>query len=265
MGTPGWATVWHVVVPGTLDPDVEATLLAALAPEERRRAGDATGVVGRALLRAVLGAGLGVAPPEVALAASPDGKPLALAAIDAGLHANVSHAERHVVVAATGEGPVGVDVEVIDRHPERVARRFLDPDERALLAGAPPARRDAAFYRLWTVKEACAKAHGTGLRSLRSMPATLDRTGTTGGARWQAVDLGPGLAATVAVLGDHAGPAPPPVDVVTLTVDQVVAAVDVGDPRRADQLGTSPTTGSVARARARSSSVTTSSTSWPDR
>ncbi|MFM7075989.1 MAG: 4'-phosphopantetheinyl transferase superfamily protein, partial [Planctomycetaceae bacterium] len=65
---------------------------------------------------------------------------------------------------------VGVDLERVERDRRmnddllRVAGRFAGP-ESAWLASLPAAEMPAAFYRLWTAKEACLKCLGTGIGS----------------------------------------------------------------------------------------------------
>ncbi|GAA4982756.1 4'-phosphopantetheinyl transferase superfamily protein [Pseudonocardia tropica] len=86
---------------------------------------------------------------------------------------NLSHTADLVVVgvARTGGPPgtaarIGVDVERVDRlvadRPGMLAR-FTAPVERRRLAAVPDATRTAAVSRLWTCKEAVAKADGRGL------------------------------------------------------------------------------------------------------
>ena len=47
---------------------------------------------------------------------------------------------------------------------ERLAARFFAAEEVSALTRLPPQRRGAAFIACWTLKEACLKACGTGLR-----------------------------------------------------------------------------------------------------
>lgn len=78
--------------------------------------------------------------------------------------ASVSHGRGLVAVAASVDGPVGVDVET--RRPfgtAGLARRWFDPAELAWLADRPDPL--AGFLQLWTAKEAVGKALGTGLRN----------------------------------------------------------------------------------------------------
>lgn len=66
-------------------------------------------------------------------------------------------------IGAAAEGPVGVDVERSGRARAEVAARFFHPEETAWLAAQPEGRRDEAFTRLWTLKEAFTKALGEGI------------------------------------------------------------------------------------------------------
>ncbi|CAI8921580.1 4'-phosphopantetheinyl transferase family protein [Pseudomonas zeae] len=78
----------------------------------------------------------------------------------ASVHFNLAHTDG-LLVLAVGAGRVGVDVEARQaRGTQSLSRRFFSHEERAVLAG--PAR-DAAFYRLWTLKEAGVKASGKGV------------------------------------------------------------------------------------------------------
>jgi phosphopantetheinyl transferase (holo-ACP synthase) len=75
--------------------------------------------------------------------------------------ASLSHRAGVAVVALAGEGEAGIDVETVEARPERFADLVLGESERALAAGLPT---EAWLARAWTVKEAAAKAAGTGLQ-----------------------------------------------------------------------------------------------------
>ncbi|AYA36444.1 4'-phosphopantetheinyl transferase superfamily protein [Hymenobacter oligotrophus] len=141
---------------------------AVLSPDERaraqryRQAPDAARfVVGRGLLRLLLAHCLGLPARGVALAPRA-GKPM-LQQSQEGQHFNVAHSGEYVLVALA-PGPVGIDVEQIadyDPHCRAVAQRSFAPAEYAWLQQADvPAE---AFGKLWTRKEALAKAVGTGI------------------------------------------------------------------------------------------------------
>lgn len=79
-----------------------------------------------------------------------------------GPHFNISHSAGYVVLAF-GEMPLGVDIEQVRRADLKVAKRFFRKEEYAYLTGKTEAEQADAFCRIWTGKEAVAKALGTGL------------------------------------------------------------------------------------------------------
>lgn len=115
------------------------------------------------LLRGALGSRLGRAPQALDFVASPHGKP-ALAGEPAA-EFNLSHSEDVALIAWGGQEVVGVDVEV-ERHIgdlDNLAAHSMAAEEVAELRALPEARRQRAFLELWTAKEACLKAVGSGL------------------------------------------------------------------------------------------------------
>ena len=82
---------------------------------------------------------------------------------ESGVSFNLSHAGQYAV-CAVGRGALGCDIERMRPYSERVAERFFHPYETGLLASEPdPERRQALFFRLWTLKESVLKASGKGL------------------------------------------------------------------------------------------------------
>ena len=116
-------------------------------------------LVGRASLRWVLAQTTGVAPRDVAIERGPRGRPQL--AIAAGLDFNVSHTAGVALIGIAREGRIGADVEREDRtiHSAGLARRILTDRERAALPSTNDAIR-RRILRLWTCKEALAKATG---------------------------------------------------------------------------------------------------------
>lgn len=91
-------------------------------------------------------------------------------------HFNLSHSEDVALVAVTGAGPVGVDVERIRSFSRRrrLARRVLSRAERERLRELPEGERSLAFARAWTRKEALVKARGEGVyNGLERIEVTL--------------------------------------------------------------------------------------------
>jgi 4'-phosphopantetheinyl transferase len=157
-------------------------------------------LVSRAIVRAVLGEVLGRAGNEVELHAAQRGKPSLAGTPDPPLYFNTSHSRTHVVVALSRVGDLGVDVEDIGTIDERVVRRSLSSEEYERLSVLRADERAAAFFRLWTVKEACAKATGVGIGiGMHRVVATLDGRGRWGDYSWESLDLEPGLAAALAI------------------------------------------------------------------
>ena len=109
---------------------------------------------------------LRVKPATIAFCYGPQGKP-ALGS-DSSLLFNTSHAGDYAAFAVTSVGEVGVDIEVIQREMprrEEIATRYFAAGEQAALRAVPESERNAAFFELWTRKEAFVKARGDGLFS----------------------------------------------------------------------------------------------------
>ena len=200
-----------------------------LAADELERAGRfrrpddrARSLLGRLVLRTVLGRYLGERPERLRLRAGVTGKPMLVSTaggrdVPAELRFNVSHDGDWVLVAASRSREVGVDVaqwrDDLDR--EAIARRFFAPGEVAALASLPDAARRRAFFDCWTRKEAYIKATGRGL-SVRldqfevslapdEQPALVRVAWSPGeAARWAMRDVAPatGYSAALAAEGD---------------------------------------------------------------
>ncbi|MFE7840544.1 4'-phosphopantetheinyl transferase family protein [Streptomyces sp. NPDC057474] len=130
-------------------------------------------LVAHCLVRRVLFLESGVPEAEATIWRSSRGRPF-LRAPSTGrpgsereLDFNLSHAHGYNVVAVARDRRVGVDVERLDRSGERGFEWIVEsfaPEERAYLAALPAGSgRDRATLRLWTLKEAYAKARGLGL------------------------------------------------------------------------------------------------------
>src|SRR5690606_3720842 len=145
---------------------------AALAPEERTRAGRfarpedrALFATARWLARTMLEEATGIAAQAWRFSAAVHGKPVATAEgvrPDRAPHVNWAHTGGLVVCGLARGVEVGVDVESTRRQARTaaLARRFFRPDEVRDLAADPCDPR--RFWATWTLKEACLKALGTG-------------------------------------------------------------------------------------------------------
>lgn len=129
------------------------------------QSGDVDEPTGRqAALRRVLAAHLEVRPESIALSKDVHGRPF-IAGESPPVDFSVSHVPGTLAVAVScAGGRIGVDVESVrdDVDPLLLARDHFTPAEAARLAALAPAERLAGFYRIWTAKEAMAKAIGHG-------------------------------------------------------------------------------------------------------
>ena len=117
-------------------------------------------------LREILAELTGVAAADQRFTEGPFGKP---ALASAACAFNMSHCDDVAVVAVAPRGEIGVDVEILRPVKDSItlAERNFTPTEHQLVLSTPPAQRDLVFLRIWTRKEACLKAVGSGF----SIPA----------------------------------------------------------------------------------------------
>jgi 4'-phosphopantetheinyl transferase len=117
-------------------------------------------IAAHGLLRGVLGGCTGRPPGTVHFDVSALGRP----EVDGPLQFSLSHSSDLAVVAVTIGCAVGVDVERLRPMPDAtsLARQFSG-NEQAMLSSGSQESRERNFFRLWTCKEAYAKAIGRGL------------------------------------------------------------------------------------------------------
>ncbi|GAA2437796.1 hypothetical protein GCM10010191_61010 [Actinomadura vinacea] len=116
---------------------------------------------------------------------------------------NISHSGDLVGVAVGVGGRVGLDVQQAPRPGwERIARRWLHPDERRRIDALPPAGARREFTRVWAVREARCKATGRGLAGFRSSGAVEDAAfGQLDGVTWRELPVPDGYAGALAWVG----------------------------------------------------------------
>jgi 4'-phosphopantetheinyl transferase len=120
-------------------------------------------VVSRALLRVVLGKYLNTDPQQIALAVTSYGKPELVTHSD--LRFNLSHTDGLTAIGVTRLGPIGIDIERIQRKVNalELVQRFFSRKETDWVESHPEEERVPSFLACWTAKEAYIKAHGEGL------------------------------------------------------------------------------------------------------
>lgn len=163
--------VWRVWLD---QPDpVVAGLSDTLSPDERRRAHrfrfarhGRHYIVGRGVLRAVLGHYLALPPGELGFTYGPAGKPALDALNDGGeLQFNLSHSNELALYAVTRQRRIGIDVEYMRPLNDllALAEGTFSAHEYAALSALSGAQQLPAFFNCWTRKEAYVKAMGDGL------------------------------------------------------------------------------------------------------
>jgi 4'-phosphopantetheinyl transferase len=132
-------------------------------------------VVGRGMLRVLLGRYLGRRPSDVQIACASQGKPVLDEAHGSDIAFNVAHSKHLAVFAFARSAAVGVDVEHAEPGDcDAIVRQFFSPRECREYCALPAAQRPAAFIRAWTRKEACLKASGVGMSgSLADVEVTI--------------------------------------------------------------------------------------------
>lgn len=134
-------------------------------------------LIGRAMLRLVLSQHAQVAPRDWVFGVNDYGRPFVVAPQWPGLPCfNLSHTRGVVVLVLSDVPEIGVDVEHVGRSLafDDLAAGVFSPEERTWLRdrGGEPSERDA-FYKVWTMREAYAKARGMGF-SLPSQSFSID-------------------------------------------------------------------------------------------
>lgn len=213
-------TTWGEWLPAVLlDPELR-TLLGADWPRYRQTpapAGRFRFVASRLVMKYAAAAVLQTAPAGLDLVYRPGGRPR-LRGLGAELELSLAHTGELIAVGVSRCGPIGVDVEPVDREVsfELLRDEVCTPAEAAELAALPEELRTARLVCLWTLKEAYTKALGHGVRRRFSGfgfrwdaagAAVLDEDpGTAGGWAFETHPVGGGHLLSVA--HRHLAPAP---------------------------------------------------------
>ncbi len=143
----------------TLDSVETACAATYRRPADRERYLAARMLLRHALSKAVDGR---IAPAEWRYREGPHGKPMMAEGLPP-LEFNVSHSANCVAVAVSGRDPIGVDIECVRQESVETVRDVLTEGEQIRMRNCPQSQQWTQFVRLWTAKEACAKALGLGL------------------------------------------------------------------------------------------------------
>ena len=122
-------------------------------------------IVGRGVLRSILGAYLGVEPSSLSFRYGEKGKPALAEGWSEDLSFNLSHSSELALYGFGSRLELGIDVERLRQleGAEDIAERFFSVPERLALRRVPAEAKADAFFNCWTRKEAYIKATGDGL------------------------------------------------------------------------------------------------------
>jgi 4'-phosphopantetheinyl transferase len=122
-------------------------------------------IIGRGLLRSIIGEYLNTIPSDILFTYNKKGKPFIAHPADAKLFFNLSHSENRIVMAFSSERELGIDIEyhkdLLDIN--GIAANYFSVNENKIFAGIPNHQKKEAFFNCWTRKEAFIKAVGDGL------------------------------------------------------------------------------------------------------
>jgi 4'-phosphopantetheinyl transferase len=178
-------------------------------------------IIGRGLLRMILGRYLGIEPSRLCFRYGSCGKPsLAPKGFQnpSALVPRFSLAHSHdlALYTVTRDQEIGVDLEYVSwiAEADQIAEKFFSARERAVFHTLPASQKQEAFFNCWTRKEAYLKASGCGLDwpldkvEVSLVPGEPARLLSVAGDireafRWfvQALTPAPGYVAALAVRG----------------------------------------------------------------
>ncbi len=89
---------------------------------------------------------------------------------------NLSHSGDNIALLLSDEGEVGCDIEVIRPRWPSLVSAFYSDGEQAEIAAERPEHQLAAFWRIWTQKEAIVKQRGGGVWQMADIDSTQPAT-----------------------------------------------------------------------------------------
>lgn len=99
------------------------------------------------------------------------GKPIIKKPCGSNLDISISHSDNYLVIGLCDNGKIGVDIEFLkDRNFEIINNCLSVDEEKYINLGEGATEKLEKFYEIWTRKEACLKALGTGLQ--KPLPVT---------------------------------------------------------------------------------------------
>ena len=123
-------------------------------------------IVARSTLKMILGRYLNIPAHDIQFSYSSRGKPRLADELGGDqLQFNTSHSQELAIYGVTRDRPIGVDIEYLRpmSDAKQLAKRFFCPQEYHQISPLTSPDLEAAFFQLWTAKEAYLKATGEGI------------------------------------------------------------------------------------------------------
>jgi 4'-phosphopantetheinyl transferase len=167
------------------DSEIESFERRLSAPETARYTGftrrerQRQYLLGRMLLRLAISRIAGLPPADVGVIERSGQQPLL--ALPAGASApcfSLSHCGPWIACAVSADGALGLDIEEVDARRDVLALSgtAFHPDEHRFMLSRNDSERTAAFYRIWTIKEALFKLAPDGVAQMQ-LPSVVDTGG----------------------------------------------------------------------------------------
>lgn len=134
-------------------------------------------ILGRVLIKTILGKILGICPEEVFLSENKYGKLYLLNCTrDKYIYFNLSHSGSIIALAISNK-EVGIDVEFIEPKYLKAIHYILNKEEISFVNNQQKENMLKTYYTIWTRKEALFKAIGTGLfKNFKSILISTQKT-----------------------------------------------------------------------------------------
>lgn len=133
-------------------------------------------IVGRGLLRILLGRYTNIEPDQLQFSYSSRGKPALISTNSCNsLQFNLSHSQELALYAVTRDRQIGIDLEQIRPISgiEQLSKSCFSARESDLICSLHPKAQQSTFFQIWTGKEAYLKATGEGLAKIRQVEVSL--------------------------------------------------------------------------------------------
>lgn len=128
-------------------------------------------LIGRVLAKKIVSNEMFIPHNSVLIGKNKLGKPIIKKPSGLNFDISISHSDNYLAIGICDNGKIGVDIEFLTDRNFEIFKKCLSVDEEIYInSGEGTTQRLENFYEIWTRKEACLKALGTGLQ--KPLPIT---------------------------------------------------------------------------------------------